>query len=96
MTKKRNKIYFFTDTHDIVSQSVWNRVPHFHILAPGSLAPCIALDVNGGFFRVDISSIFLDFSSQGSKGHMNWQSIQSGLLELNSILRFQPGVDFNW
>jgi hypothetical protein len=61
-------------------------------MSPGSLAPCIAHDVNGGFFRNDISAIFLDLSQRGD---MNWKSIQSGLLELNSLLRFQDKYDFS-
>jgi len=85
-------VFCFSDTHGIVSPSIWNRVPFFHILQPGSLAPCMAHDLNGGIFKTDISLILSEFSSEG---HMSWASIQNCLTKLRAILRFEDKADLS-
>jgi len=51
---------------------------------PGSVAPCSAHDILGGFGKVDISQILKDLSRQNKD---TWIFLQNGLLSLKAILR---------
>jgi hypothetical protein len=86
------KIFFVSDTHGIISKSVWNSVPFFHILNTGCLAPCLAHDLHGGIFKTDISNILTELSR---KHLMTWSETQAGLLELQTLLRFEDKYDLS-
>ena len=83
---------FMDDSHGIVKRSIWNAVSFFHVMDSGSVAPCSAHDINGGFAKEDISLI-LKFIAR-ERG-IDWGFLQNGLLNMHCILRFEDKRDLS-
>ena len=60
-------------------------MPFFHILEPGSLAPCSAHDFQGGVAKSDISYVLKDLANRKL---VDWDFFQSGLKDLRKTLMF--------
>jgi len=58
----------------------------------GSLAPCVAHDLQGGFAKEDISAILKMLVDGGA---FEWSFISDGLSKLGKILRFQDKKDLS-
>ena len=53
----------------------WNDIPFFHVMKPGSIAPCSAHDFQGGIAKDDISEVFKRLTRSNL---MNWTFLQNG------------------
>lgn len=76
----------------LISRSTWNSVPHYHVLLPGRLAPCLAHDLMSGFVKRDISDILLSMSLSSP---MSWKFYQEGLYDLKRLLSHEDRRDLS-
>jgi len=79
-------------THGILENSIWNKLPFFHVMRPGMLIPCMAHDVLAGLGRTELSLIMIDLS----KSHnIEWRFLQANLKILQQNLSYEDKRDFS-
>jgi len=79
-------------THGITYNSIWNTLPHFHVMRPGMLIPCMQHDVMAGIARREMSLILIDIAK--SK-FVSWKSLQIKFKNLKSKLLYHDKRDFS-
>jgi hypothetical protein len=71
-------------THGLKYNSIWNEIPFYHVMDPGSLAPCIQHDLFGGIGRSDMSYILIDLAKQH---HITWDTLRIKLKKMRDDLK---------